>query len=342
MSELSTAIDKVRLKIARYKGKQLNEQNTKTALIDPILRALGWDVGDLEQVEQEYKRRPRDKPVDYALLVLRIPRLFVEAKALGQDLSDRKWANQIMGYATVAGVEWVVITNGDEYRIYNACVAVPVEEKLFRKVCVTDKEGPVQETLALISKDRISDNEIEIQWNAHFVDRQVHSALEKLFASDPDPSLVRLVKKRAKELSSKDIRASLRRAQVQFDFPVQPSSRAKVHSRKAQTEGKPKRSLKFSGVKLNDLIRAGLLKPPLKLTKKYKGHDLEAELLPNGMVRFQGNDYRSFSTAAIKARATVLGEDKPANGWYFWQYRDEAGKILYLEEARQAFLRQKQ
>jgi predicted type IV restriction endonuclease len=78
----------------------------------PVLRALGWDVGNLEEVQQEYKRRPRDKPVDYALLLLRTPRLFVEAKSLGQNLSDRRWANQIMGYATVAGVEWVVITNG--------------------------------------------------------------------------------------------------------------------------------------------------------------------------------------------------------------------------------------
>ena len=119
MGELAQALDAVRKKIRRYQGKELNEQNTKTALVHPILRALGWDVGDLDEVQQEYKRRPRDKPVDYALLLLRAPRLFVEAKALGQNLNDRRWANQIMGYATVAGVEWVVLTNGDEYQIYN-------------------------------------------------------------------------------------------------------------------------------------------------------------------------------------------------------------------------------
>jgi hypothetical protein len=172
MTELSEALESVRKKIARYQGKQMNEQNTKTALIHPVLRALGWDVGDLDQVQQEYKRRPRDKPVDYALLVMRTPRLFVEAKALGQDVSDRKWANQIMGYATVAGVEWVVITNGDEYRIYNACAPVPIEEKLFRTVHVSHNDSPVEETLGLLSKGRISDNEIEILWNAHFVARQ--------------------------------------------------------------------------------------------------------------------------------------------------------------------------
>lgn len=71
-------------------------------------------------------------------MVLREPRLFIEAKSLGENLDVRRWANQIMGYASVAGVEWVVLTNGDEYRIYNSHAAVPVDEKLFRVVRVSD------------------------------------------------------------------------------------------------------------------------------------------------------------------------------------------------------------
>ena len=164
MSSLAEALKTVRTRIARYKGTDVGETNTKTALIDPILRALGWDVGDLEEVHQEYKRRRQDKPVDYALILLRAPRLFVEAKALGKSLDDRKWANQIMGYATVAGVEWVVITNGDEYRIYNALAHVPMEEKLFRTVSVTDQNAPVEETLSLLSKERLNGNDLEHLW----------------------------------------------------------------------------------------------------------------------------------------------------------------------------------
>ena len=80
MSVLTQTLADVRNKIRRWHDKGINEENTKTALIHPVLRALGWDIGDLEEVQQEYKRRPRDKPVDYALLLLRVPRLFVEAK----------------------------------------------------------------------------------------------------------------------------------------------------------------------------------------------------------------------------------------------------------------------
>ena len=59
MSTLSEALRNVRNKIARHRGKEMNEQNTKTALIHPVLRALGWEVGDLEEVQQEYKRKSR-------------------------------------------------------------------------------------------------------------------------------------------------------------------------------------------------------------------------------------------------------------------------------------------
>lgn len=48
----------------------------------------------------------------------------------------------MLTYAVSAGVEWVVLTDGNEYRIYNAHAAVPIEQKLFRLVRVTDESIP--------------------------------------------------------------------------------------------------------------------------------------------------------------------------------------------------------
>lgn len=124
---------------ARFRGsRRLDEQNTKTTLIEPVLRALGWNPEDLDEAHREFKPQRRDKPVDYALLDLGSPRLFVEAKGLGENLDDRRWAGQIMGYAGVAGVDWVLLTDGDQYRLYNAHAAVGVEEKLFRRFRVSE------------------------------------------------------------------------------------------------------------------------------------------------------------------------------------------------------------
>lgn len=359
MSELTQALDDVRNKIRRHQERGINEENTKTALIHPVLRALGWDVGDLEEVQQEYRRRPKDKPVDYALFLLRTPCLFVEAKALGQNLSDRRWANQIMGYATVAGVEWVVITNGDEYHIYNALAHVPVEEKLFRSVRITDQNAPVEQTLALLSKEGLNGNDLEHLWEAHFVDRQMKAALEDLFSVDLDPSFVRLIKKKVKDLPTKDIKASLRRVQAAFDFPVDPSTffktpapRKSSRKRTPTDTGRSEAARKawetrretgraHMGVSLLGIIDAGLLKPPLTLTRHYKGQDLEAELLPDGTVRFQGEIYKTPSTAADFARASITGRRMNTNGWKFWQYREKDGTLLELDAARQEYLKRK-
>jgi hypothetical protein len=345
MSALSKTLDEVRKRIAQYQGKEMNEQNTKTALIDPVLRALGWDVGNLEEVSQEYKRRPKDKPVDYALFLLRTPKLFLEAKALGESLDAPKWTNQIMGYAAVGGIKWVVMSNGDEYRIYNSCVDVPVEEKVFRVVRLSDPNSSAEETLALLSKDRIRDNDIEVLWKAHFVDRQVRRALEQLFSPDADPSLMRLVKRRVRELSSREIRASLGRVRAQFDFPIEPEAPAAVPKRHRKDEQAAlasiggRKTAKVVGVSLREVIDAGVLKAPLKLTVCYKKKEFEAELLSDGTVRFQGNVCDTCSMAADLARSTVTGRRMSTNGWIFWRYRDEAGKLVPLDNARQQYLK---
>ena len=83
MPDLESVLATVRGRIAHYRGQGIGEQDTKAALIVPVLRALGWDTEDLEDVKLEYKRRPADNPVDYALVLLREPRLFIEAKSLG-------------------------------------------------------------------------------------------------------------------------------------------------------------------------------------------------------------------------------------------------------------------
>src|SRR5215212_921636 len=196
---LAPALEQVRERISRYRGRSssIGEQNTKAALIEPVLRALGWDVEDPEEVWREYRRRTVDNPADYALMILRTPRLFVEAKSLGENLDDPKWANQIMSYAVVAGVEWVVLTDGDEYRIYNSHAAVPIEEKLFRSARVSQADRHTTQTLELLSKKHMKADMIDALWEAHFVDHRIRTAIDGLFSPEPDPKLIALIRERA-------------------------------------------------------------------------------------------------------------------------------------------------
>jgi hypothetical protein len=191
-------------------------------LIEPIIGALGWDVLDPDEVHREYRRRPSDNPVDYALMLLRTPRLFIEAKGLGENLDDTKWANQTISYAAVAGIEWVVLTDGAEWRVFNAHAPVPVEQKLFRSVNVEDVDAAL-ELLSLLGKDNMRENRIEELWKGFFVDRQVKTALTQMFSdAEPPRDLIGLVAKRVPQLKRGEVRASLLRARATFDFPTAP------------------------------------------------------------------------------------------------------------------------
>jgi hypothetical protein len=177
----TVAVVPKRIQQIRDRKEVIGEQNTKAALIDPILSALGWNLQEIDEVRREYRGKPQDNPVDYALLLNGTESLFIDAKAFEIDLCDRKWISQNMGYAAVAGVQWCVLTNGDEYRIYNSHAPVDVEQKLFRTVWISDV-GSTEQTMAilrLLSKDKMRGSLLDELWKRHFVDRNVKVALER-------------------------------------------------------------------------------------------------------------------------------------------------------------------
>ena len=58
---LANAIDVVRKRIQQIRDRKeiIGEQNTKAALIDPLLVALGWDLQEIDEIRREYRRNRR-------------------------------------------------------------------------------------------------------------------------------------------------------------------------------------------------------------------------------------------------------------------------------------------
>ena len=94
-----------------------HESNTIQYLVEPMLRGLGWDFDDPEQVRREYRPKvdqrygKRGKAVDIALLENGDPKVFVEVKRLDRDY-DPAYKEQIEGYASYMQVGTAVLTNG--------------------------------------------------------------------------------------------------------------------------------------------------------------------------------------------------------------------------------------
>lgn len=357
---LAGALDVVRKRVLQLRERKeiIGEENTKATLIEPVFSALGWNLLEMDEVRREYRRKPQDNPVDYALLLNRTECLFVEAKSLEKDLRDHKWVMQNLTYATGAGVQWCVLTNGDEYRIYNAHAPVAAEERLFRSVRISETESKfLADTLLLLSKDLMRGSRLDELWKAHFVDRNVRLALETMLAQ-PDHGLERLIQKQASALSAADIRASLKRAKIRIDFPepsvsVGPEKGEPAQDDEAGEKGATSRheagkraweTMKLmADATLDNLIAAGLVKPPFEVERDYKGVHVTAVIEQSGKIVFAGEAYDSLSTAGGMARKQVVGAppDRPypqTNGWQFWQYRDEHGELHAVEQLRKRYL----
>jgi hypothetical protein len=359
-AKVTAAVEVIRKRIQQVRDRKelIGEQNTKAALIDPLLSAMGWDLQEIDEVRREYRRKPQDNPVDYALFLNRTECLLVEAKSLEKDLSDRKWISQNISYAAVVGVKWCILTNGDEYRIYNSHAEVDVDEKLFRRVRISDTEPRfLIDTLTLLSKDRMRGSPLDEMWKAHFIDRRVRLAFESLLGEDDAP-LIRAICKKANGVTPSEARGSLKRAKITIDFPVpsvqeQPAQPVQqpVKAKRTPSSGRQEAGKKawetmtaMAEATLPNLIAAGFVNAPLELERTYKGVRLTATIDLDGRVSFGGESCVSLSAAGGIARKSVLAtppdEPPPAtNGWIFWQYRDpKTGALRDIDTARREFL----
>ena len=91
-----------------------SEIRTRVLLIDPVLRDLGWDPENPDQVRLEFKGK-KGIP-DYALMLNGAPVAIIEAKALGKKLKVAQ--KQIIRYTKdpeCSHVSVIVFTNGDEW-----------------------------------------------------------------------------------------------------------------------------------------------------------------------------------------------------------------------------------
>lgn len=98
----------------------LNEEETKAAVITDFIRLLGWQIPLDGRMEYQFGEH-NTNVVDYALLDDGISKVFVEAKAPGTSLEKHR--SQITEYLALDNVELGVLTNGEVYEIYRTHIS---------------------------------------------------------------------------------------------------------------------------------------------------------------------------------------------------------------------------
>lgn len=173
-------------------GPKLGEADTRAWFIDPLLRALGYkDIADLQH---EYYIKDTKDFLDYVLLVEGKPRIAVEAKALGRNLTDGD-AGQVIQYCSILGIEWAVVTNVREWRLYHQFAEADLAGKLLFKLDLVgwsskDEFDALFDQLWLVSKDAFVGSDGPRAWlRAQRLDAALRDALTN--ATSPEIKYLR-------------------------------------------------------------------------------------------------------------------------------------------------------
>lgn len=202
---------------------KLSEADTRAHFIDPLLRSLGYrQIGD---VQHEVFVESAKQYLDYQLVVDGTPRVAVEAKAIDVTLNDSHGA-QVVQYCSVLGIEWAVVTNAREWRLYHGFAKGPLVEKQLSRLDLlsweTDGEfATVFEQLWLLSKEAFQSSAGPAAWLSA---KQLDGILRKALTDPSSPELKYLRKRLSDQAISTSTEGIAAWFKVNIGGTTQPSS----------------------------------------------------------------------------------------------------------------------
>ena len=156
--QMKTEITKLIEKYNREKGKRYNEEATKNDFILPLFKILGWNVEDSNEVSKE--ENIYGKRVDYGFRIDGIPKFFLEAKSLDEDLEGSRlvkgrrvtYTEQAINYAYYKGCNWAILTNFKGIIVYDAWAKANSQSSFRFAIWVDSLLGDF-ESVYLLSKE---------------------------------------------------------------------------------------------------------------------------------------------------------------------------------------------
>ena len=170
---------------------QLNEAETRTYVIDPLLNALGYH--GLDRIRRECPLEASGQVVDY-LLTAGDSRVVVEAKQI-KATPTSKDASQLVGYCATEGVRWALLTTGAEWQIFDVETSGNWAAKRVATVQVADPRsagrlGEVLKPLGLFTFETLSQDDSSLQEWTRSV--RIREHIERLLG-DTESDVVRAI-----------------------------------------------------------------------------------------------------------------------------------------------------
>lgn len=123
-----------------------DEATTKNGIVLRILSTLGWNTFGMGEVRPEFPSGS-GKKVDFALVVKGKPKVFIEVKKVGTDLSSHQ--EQLTYYAFQQGVPLAVLTSGFVWEFFLPLLPEKWEDK--KVISVDIREWDVPEASRMVA-----------------------------------------------------------------------------------------------------------------------------------------------------------------------------------------------
>ncbi len=300
-----------------------NEANTRAHVIEPMLLALGWDPLDIDSVDREV--RVYDGTfLDYALKLSGTPRIYVEAKGLGEKLDDKKFVAQAINYANNDGVLWCVLTDGIRWSLYKTNEPVAMDRKLLLEVDLAESGDATSEKaklLGLISRDAVDAGDLDNFGERVFTDARVRVALESLSLDAPE-TLIRAIASRLDRppVQAEAIRRSLARI-LDFKLPPPPVGEASKTRKAAIPVVGPAEPPKIQEYDLDHHLggKSALIRELFEELDKFAfvlGPDVSRRVRKQYVGYFRGK--RSFFTAEMQKQRIIVYLSLEPKLWQAW------------------------
>jgi hypothetical protein len=166
----------------------------------------------------------------------------------------------VIGYATNAGVEWCILTNGITYKVYHSTEKAEAPDKLLFEISLDPKETEgmtiqqVVEQFTRFSRDAMAKGLLDEIGEQIFTTGKIRKALDKLFMKPPN-TLIRLIRSAIEDDTIKpmQVKEALKRLwaptseiEIPSTFGVEPvppertKARGKEYSEEHHLKGKPR------------------------------------------------------------------------------------------------------
>lgn len=191
---LSDGIKRFQPILASAKSRDLNESDTVMIVTDILADIFGYDKYSEITSEQAI----RGTYCDLAIKIDGQIKTIIEVKAVGLDLKEA-FIKQAVDYAANAGIEWVALTNGEQWKVFKVTFGKPIGQELileFNFSELNQKNPSHLQSLFILTKEGWTKSAI----STHFARRQALNRFNigALLQSD---AVISLLRKELKRLS---------------------------------------------------------------------------------------------------------------------------------------------